>query len=270
MALASNGTLTVDYVEQGRGEPVVLVHSSVSGNRQWRALMDELSERYRALAVNLFGYGETTPWPDNAFQSLYAQAVLILALPGVESGPLRLVGHSFGAAVALKLSAMLGQRVQKLVLIEPNPFSLLKQEGRTEAYLEARALRDHVKCFGSLEQWDGVAERVADYWGGEGNWAAMPEKRRAAFAAALKPNFYEWDAVMSEEATLEQWKAIPAATLVLSDPHTRRPIREIVEVFMQACPDWRFESISGGHMAPLTRPELVNPLVRRFLDGAAS
>jgi pimeloyl-ACP methyl ester carboxylesterase len=188
----------------------------------------------------------------------------------MEGQPIHVVGHSFGAAVALKLALMLGERVEKLVLIEPNPFNLLKQEGRTGAYLEIRALRDHVKCFGSLGDWEPVGERFAEYWLGDGAWAAMPEKRRAAFTAALQPNYYEWDAVMSEEATLKDWKSIAAETLVISDPHTRRPIREIVEVLAQACPHWQFQRMSGGHMAPLTRPELVNPLVRRFLDGAAS
>jgi pimeloyl-ACP methyl ester carboxylesterase len=270
MPLAAKGKLTVDYAEQGAGPPVVLLHSSVSGNRQWRALADDLSDRYRVLAVNLFGYGDTTAWPANTSQSLYAQASLVLCLPGLDQQEMHVVGHSFGAAVALKLALMLGRRVAKLALIEPNPFNLLKQQGRSEAYLEIRALRDHVKCFGSLGDWEPVGERFAEYWLGDGAWAAMPEKRRAAFIAALQPNYYEWDAVMSEEAGLEDWKSIAAETLVISDPHTRRPIREIVELLAHACPHWQFQPMSGGHMAPLTRPELVNPLVRRFLDGAAS
>jgi pimeloyl-ACP methyl ester carboxylesterase len=271
MPLASSGTLTVDYAEQGQGESVVLLHSSVSGNRQWRALADALSDRYRAIAVNLFGYGETTAWPDNTSQSLYAHVRLLQCIPGIAERPVHLVGHSFGAAVALKAALHFGERVGKLVLIEPNPFSLLKQEGRMEAFLEARALRDHVKCFGSLGDWQSVAERFADYWGGDGTWAAMPDQRRSAFASALRPNYYEWDAVMSEDTTLEQWKSVHAKTLVMSDPQTRRPIREIVELLAQACRHWTFHSISGGgHMAPLTRPELVNPVVRQFLDAPAS
>jgi pimeloyl-ACP methyl ester carboxylesterase len=270
MPLVSKGKLTVDYTEQGRGDPVVLIHSSVSGNRQWRALGDALADRYRALAINLFGYGETTPWPGNTSQSLYAQACLVLALAEGES-KLHLVGHSFGASVALKAALLLGERVGKLVLIEPNPFSLLKQQGRTGAFLEARALRDHVKCFGSVGDWEKVAERFADYWVGDGAWAAMPEKRRAAFAAALAPNYYEWDAVMDEETTLEGWKSVAARTLVLSGSQTRRSIREIVEIFAAACPHWSFQQIrDAGHMAALTHPELVNPLVRQFLDSTPS
>jgi pimeloyl-ACP methyl ester carboxylesterase len=78
MPLASRGGLTLDYAEQGAGEPVFLLPSCVSGNRQWRSLADALSDRYRTLAVNLFGYGETTAWPENSSQSLYAQASLLL------------------------------------------------------------------------------------------------------------------------------------------------------------------------------------------------
>jgi len=28
--------------------------------------------------------------------------------------------------------------------------------------------------------------------------------------------------------------------------------------------------MEGGHMAPLTHPQVVNPIVRRFLDDASS
>lgn len=271
MPVLSKGHLKIDYTDDGDGPPVVLIHSSVSANRQWRALADSLKDRYRVLAINLFGYGETTPWPGTSAQSLYAQARLVLALCEELGTPVHLVGHSFGGSVALKSAMLLGPRIGNLILLEPNPFSLLKQNGRTQAYLESRALRDHVKCFGALGDWPVVAERFADYWLGDGSWSAMPEKRRAIFAESLPPNFHEWDAVMEEETTIEQWKTLTARTLVVSDPATRLPIREIVDIFSDGCPHWAFRSISdGGHMAPLTRPDLINPIVREFLDAGST
>lgn len=180
---------------------------------------------------------------------------------------MHLVGHSFGGSVALKAAALLGPRVGRLILLEPNPFHLLRQNGRTRAFLEARGLRDHVKCFGALGDWPKVAERFAEYWLGDGSWHTMPEKRRAAFAESLLPNFHEWDAVMDEETTIEEWKALGAKTLVVSAKATPRPMREIVDIFARACPHWAYRSIAeGGHMAPLTRPDLINPIVRQFLD----
>lgn len=272
MPVLAKGRLRIDYTDDGAGRPVVLIHSSVSANRQWRTLTEALKDRYRVLALNLYGYGETTPWPATAPQSLYAQAQLALALCEDLGAPVHLVGHSFGGSVALKAAALLGPRAGDLILIEPNPFYLLRQHGRREAFLESRSLRDHVKCYGALGDWLKVAERFADYWLGDGSWSAMPEKRRVAFAESLPPNFHEWDAVMDEETTLEQWKKLEARTLVVSDAATRPPIREIVALFSSACPHWSFHSLpAGGHMAPLTRPELVNPIVRRFLDsGCAS
>ena len=269
MPVLEKGSLRIDYTDDGHGPAVILIHSSVSGNRQWRALGEALAGRYRVLAINLHGYGETTPWPGTTRQSLYAQAQLVLALCGEVSGQVHLVGHSFGGAVALKAASLLGPRAGRLVLLEPNPFHLLRQAGRTQAYLEARALRDHVQCYGALGDWTKVAERFADYWLGDGAWDAMPEKRRAAFAEALPPNIHEWDAVMEEQTPMEEWKLIPARTLVVSDRSTRLPVREIVELFTRFCPHWTFQHVAeGGHMAPLTRPERINPIVRDFLDAA--
>ncbi len=270
MPVLSKGSLKIDHTDDGQGQPVVLIHSSVSANRQWRALTEALKDRYRVLAINLFGYGETTPWPGSSSQSLYAQAGLVLALCEELGSPVHLVGHSFGASVALKAARLLGPRVGSLILLEPNPFYLLKQNGRTQAFLEARSLRDHVKCFGSLRDWPKVAERFADYWLGDGSWSTMPEKRRASFVDSLPPNFYEWDAVMEEETSVEEWRGLSAKTLVVSDAATRLPVREIVDIFAKACPHWTFHTIpEGGHMAPLTRPELINPVVREFLDAGS-
>jgi pimeloyl-ACP methyl ester carboxylesterase len=267
MPVLSKGSLRIDYTDDGQGQVVVLIHSSVSANRQWRALTEALKDRYRVFAINLFGYGETTRWPGTSPQSLYAQAQLVLALCE-DATPVHLVGHSFGASVALKAASALGSHVGNLILLEPNPFNLLKQNGRTRAFLESRALRDHVKCFGSLGDWPKVAERFADYWLGDGSWNSMPEKRRGAFVDSLPPNFHEWDAIMEEEATIEDWNALTARTLLISDAATRRPIREIVEIFAKACPHWMFRTVAGcGHMAPLTHPDLINPIVREFLES---
>jgi pimeloyl-ACP methyl ester carboxylesterase len=271
MTVLSKGSIDIDYTDEGTGQAVILIHSSVSGNRQWRSLIEALKDRYRVIAVNLYGYGETTPWPATSPQSLYAQAQLITALcEGIDT-PVHLVGHSFGGSVALKTAMLLGSRIESMTLLEPNPFYLLKQGGRTQAFLEARALRDHVKCYGALGEWRKVAERFADYWLGDGSWSTMPEKRRSAFAEAFAPNFYEWDAVMDEETTVEELKTLTVRTMVVSDKATRLPIRAIVDLFTTACPHWSFRTIAeGGHMAPLTRPELINPIVRVFLDAGSA
>jgi pimeloyl-ACP methyl ester carboxylesterase len=265
----SKAQLRIDYADEGAGPPVVLIHSSVSGNRQWRALTEALRDRYRVLALNLYGYGETTPWPGAEQQSLADQAELVLAVCEEAGEPVRLVGHSFGGSVALTAALLLGERASDLVLLEPNPFRLLQLENRAAAWLEIHGLREDVTGRIAAGDWPGASQLFADYWLGGGTWDAMPDGRRLAFAEALAQNPYEWQAVMNEETRVEEYSAIIARTLVVSDPETRRPIREIVEILAAGCPSWSFRSLpEGGHMAPLTRPELVNPIVREFLDAA--
>jgi pimeloyl-ACP methyl ester carboxylesterase len=257
----------VDFIEQGTGPQVVLLHSSVAGARQWRALMQDLSGTYQMRALNLHGYGSTPEWSGPGSQRLQDQAELLHGvLPDPETR-FAIVGHSFGGSVAMKAAALFQGRVDRLVLIEPNPFYLLAMAGRDEAFAEAAALCDCIKRHGAAGTWSEAAAVFADYWTGAGSWDAMPEERQVKFARALRPNFHEWDAVLTETAPLSTWRAcLPAKTTVIHSKDTVRSIREIVDLLAEACPEWHFETLSqGGHMAAVTRPEIMNPYIRRAL-----
>jgi pimeloyl-ACP methyl ester carboxylesterase len=271
-AVDSNSPITVDYLEAGSSGPVVmLVHSSVSGARQWRRLMDDLKGQFRVRAVNLFGYGKTPPWPAEAIQSLDDQARLVEAALPANADEIYLVGHSFGGSVAMKAAARLVGRVAKLVLLETNPFYLLAQSGRVEAFAEAMELCNCIKKFGAVGEWATAGEKFADYWGAAGTWREMSLDRRIAFSDGLKPNFFEWDAVMNETTPAEEWATLlPRATLLVCDPGTVLPIREITAALRRSGPGWAYKEVPGaGHMAPLTHPDLINPLIGSFFKLAS-
>ncbi len=258
----------IDVLNAGSGPLAVLVHSSVSGARQWRKLMDVLAPRFHVVAPNLYGYGQTPPWPGQRPQTLRDLALIVEAVVPRAASGVALVGHSLGASVAMAAARALGSRVDRLVLIEPNPFHLLRDNGRADAFAEIMGLRDIIKTNAARGTWTVAAEAFADYWGGAGTWAGMSDERRAAFTGALPPNGHEWDAVLGETTPLSELvSGLPKRTLVLWDPATVRPIREIVAV-MQAGTPWQFEELAGGgHMSPLTRPDLVNPMVQRFIES---
>ena len=54
--------MNLDYIEKGQGEPVLLLHSTAAGNKQWRKLIEILSSNYHVIAPNLYGYGATSAW----------------------------------------------------------------------------------------------------------------------------------------------------------------------------------------------------------------
>lgn len=169
----------------------------------------------------------------------------------------------------MRAAARLGDRVDKLILIEPNPFYLLDLHGCANACTEIADLRDWVRRHGAKGDWPRAAARFADYWGVVDTWSSMPDERKATFIQALKPNFHEWDAVFDERTTLDEWAGcMPAQTLVLSAEDTVRPIHEIIGLMRRNCSAWQFIQIpEGGHMAPLARPDLVDPIIASFLNG---
>lgn len=252
-----------DFIEAGQGQKVILLHSSVAGARQWRSLMDTLADRYHLIAINMFGYGKTRAWTDSRPQSLADQANLVAPFLPLDGEDVAIVGHSFGGSVAMKAASLFKDQVGRLVLIEPNPFYLLDWHDRADAYDEVAALRAVIKDCGRTDAWRTAAEVFATYWTGEGSWDAMPEDRKAKFAKALEPNFHEWDAVMNETTPLTEWAIdLPEDTTVVSAADTVRAIREICALFAHHIPTWNHAQIDrGGHMAALTKPDLVNTII---------
>lgn len=256
-----------DFIEAGHGETVVLIHSSVAGAKQWRGLMKVLAEDYHVVAINLFGYGTTPGWNEGKPQTLRDQAQLVEAFLPADGSKVSIVGHSFGGSVAMKAAQLYKDRVRRLVLIEPNPFYLLREQGYLDAYDEAVNLRDTIKECGGADRWEVAAEKFANYWAGPGSWNEMPDDRKTKFAQALKPNFFEWDAVMHEDTPLIEWsQVLPRDTTVISSADTVRSIKKIVELMEGHFPEWTFDTVAqGGHMAIMSKPDEVNPIVARAL-----
>ena len=261
--------MKLDFIEQGQGSAVLLIHSTVAGNKQWRKLIEYLSPHYRILAPNLFGYGSTIKWNKERAQTLNDQVDLFTSF-FEQNESISIVGHSFGGSVAMMAAKKYPEKIKKLVLIEPNPFYLLEHHSDRDSYQEALTLRDIIKTNAAKETWVQAAEQFADYWNGSGTWEKMDQVRREKFAEALKPNFHEFDCVINERTTLEEWRdVLPLNTHILFSEQTVNSIRKIVTIFEKTMPNWTFHSYGEGtHMAPLTHPNTVNPIIHKILTEA--
>ena len=267
MPMIKAGNFDLEYSDTGSGPAVILVHSSASGLRQWRRLTETLATRYRVIAVNLFGYGKTTPWPSTRALRAADQAGLVAAVAGLASGPVALVGHSLGGAVALEAAAQLSDRVRVLVAFEPILFGTLKEHRPGAAYDEVADLSRRFTVLARAGDWNAAGECFIDYWGASGTWAAMPEERRQNTMAMLPPVLHEWEMATAGSRTLADWRAISAPVHLIRAADTRAPTREIVQLLAKTYPNWRVHEVSsGGHMAPVTRPDLVNPLIAGVIE----
>jgi len=110
------GEAKVAYYEEGEGKPLLLLHGCPFSSYIWRKVIPLLSPRYRCLAPDLLGLGDTET-PEGAAWSLRAQADMVVGFLdalGIES--VHVVGHDHGGAVAQLLAAEHPDRVDRLVI----------------------------------------------------------------------------------------------------------------------------------------------------------
>ena len=103
------------YRTEGSGEPFVLLHGAQSSSGAFAQFIPLLSPRYRAIAIDYLGHGESDPAPRQYTMADYAQCVLDF-LDGLGVQKTNLMGFSTGANVAVEVAAIAPERVDKLIL----------------------------------------------------------------------------------------------------------------------------------------------------------
>jgi len=103
--------------ETGAGTPRLFVHCSLGQSDSLRGLAAALPPA-RNVFFDLPGHGRSGPWRGNAYQTdAYEIAAALL------DAPTHVIGHSFGATVALRLAVERPDLVTRLTLIEPVMFA---------------------------------------------------------------------------------------------------------------------------------------------------
>jgi len=107
----------------------VLLHGLGSSCRDWEFQEVALEERYRVVAVDLPGHGESTKARGPVtIESMADDVVAVLA--EIDGEPAHVVGLSLGACVALRLGLQAPARVRSLTLV--NPFARVQPTGPSD------------------------------------------------------------------------------------------------------------------------------------------
>jgi pimeloyl-ACP methyl ester carboxylesterase len=110
------GAARVAYYQEGDGEPLLLLHGCPFSSFVWRQVIPHLSPRYRCLAPDLLGLGDTETL-EGADWSLRAQAATVVGLlDALGIARAHVVGHDHGGALAQLLAADHPGRVARLVI----------------------------------------------------------------------------------------------------------------------------------------------------------
>lgn len=116
MAYAELTNGRVWYDERGEGQPLVLLHGGAVDSRFFDQNVDSLAERFRVIAIDLWGHGRS---PDRAGPFSLASFATDVAelIETVAGGSAHVLGHSIGAAVALDLTLRRPELVRQLVQV---------------------------------------------------------------------------------------------------------------------------------------------------------
>ncbi len=169
--------------EAGAGQAVVCLHSNASSSAQWRPLIERLAPACHVFAPDSYGAGKSPPWPGARPITLADEVALLAPVLARAGTPLALVGHSYGAAVALVAALADPGRVRAMALYEPTLFALVDAD--TAPPNDADGIRAAVAAAGrALDAGDtfAAAERFIDYWMDDGSWQRMAPARQAPIA----------------------------------------------------------------------------------------
>lgn len=258
------------FREAGSGPGVVCIHANAGTSGQWRALMDMLAPQYHVFAPDSYGSGKSPPWPAPRMMQLRDEVDLLQPVFAKAGTPLALVGHSYGAAVALIAAITHPNRVRALALYEPTLFAVIDAESPPPN--AADGIRDTAKRAGAMLDAGNpaaAAELFIDYWMHPGAWQQTPASRKPMIAASAA-NLPHWaHALFSEPTPLAAFRALDFPVLYMTGKQSTPAALAVARLLTGVLPRVEVVEFEGlGHMGPVTDPDTVNPVIARFLDSA--
>ncbi len=250
---------------------VVALHCSLGSGRQWARLGEALGGTHALLAPDICGYG-SKPGPVELPTTL-AREVELLSRDLIEAtGPLHLVGHSYGGAIAFKLAtdSGLASRVRSLTLIEPVLPTLLCDNAADQRLHDRFAnLADAVH----MDVWNGACmeaiERFTSFWKGSEASEPLPAKASLRMIEQVERLAFDFLAVLGEDDVAAAAARIRVPTLVISGGLSPYLTQRIAYRLASIIPGARARHLPGaGHMLPITHAEQINREIVKHISDA--
>ena len=117
-AYAEIGDVRLHYVTAGQGPAVVLLHGWPQTWYMWRDVMSGLASRYRVIAPDLRGLGDSSRPANGYDKKTLAQDVWHLVHDVLREESLFVVGHDWGGPTAFALAAQHREVVRRVAIFD--------------------------------------------------------------------------------------------------------------------------------------------------------
>jgi pimeloyl-ACP methyl ester carboxylesterase len=214
------------------------------------------------LGLDLWGYGDTPMPPQPAGFRLGREVELAQALLSRIDEPFHIVGHSYGGAVGLRLALDYPDQVLSVSVHEPVLFHLLREQQCTPEWAEIQRISGEVLRLINQRNLAGGASVFVDYWNGEGAWRSLTPDQQERTAAVARKAPLDFHALFAESDPLERFGHLAGKALITVGERTRAPAAKVAALLGSVLGPGSLQTIPGaGHMAPITAPERIRPLI---------
>jgi pimeloyl-ACP methyl ester carboxylesterase len=262
----------VAYRDAGTGEALLLIHGMAGSSATWREVIPALSKKYRVVAPDLLGHGESSkPRGDYSLGAFAASLRDLLDELGISRATV--VGQSLGGGVAMQFTYQHRDYCQRLVLISSGGLGpdlswilrILSAPG-TELVLPVVAPQPVLKVGNKLGSWltsAGIrSPRAGEMWNA---YSSLGDRQtRQAFLRTLRSVVDYRGQAVSALSKIHLSHGLP--TLMIWGEQDR--IIPVAHGYAahQAVPDSRLEVLAGiGHFPHVESPTAVVDIIDDFI-----
>ena len=260
---------TANYVQQGTGTPVILIHGLAASLHDWDDLIPELTKNgYAAYAPDLLGHGDSPKLDPRPYQMdwVFEHFMNWTKSLGLTQ-PAILIGHSLGGYIALEYARRLSAWTRGLILV--NPFYSSTQLPRLLRQTYGRTNLSELLISKVPEKWFRFLVDLSSAAVGHsvGSLRSLPERIRQQTLLDYKrtaPGAYHIPGAISDITDLLTEIDTPA--LVVWGDRDRTLVPSSFRRLVNALPKARGEILRAGHVPHQSHAEEFNQIVLKFLS----
>ena len=243
------------------------LHCTLAHAGAWRGVGSALADKLTVTAIDMPGHGKSADWSGEG--DLH-RACTDACLP-LLTQPLDVIGHSFGATVALRLAIEHPEMVRSLTMIEPVLFAAARADAPQELALHLKEAQPYLDA---LEDGDmALAARLFNrLWGDGTPWDDFRPSARAYMTERMHYIPAQTPSIFNDDARLlapERLSRVSMPCLLLAGGKSPAITRTINAALARRLPDVRSVTIPGAaHMAPMTHPSEAADAIAGLIEVA--